>query len=243
MSALKEFTAQLKTKGVASMAHFSVLFNTPASFSSSTDLQSLLLYCHSAPLPGLNINTTPNLSYGDNYEVPYEKMYGPAELSFYVDSDLQVKDYFDKWIQSISDPVTRNLRFYNDYTTDINIIVQNKNNKNDRNLNDFPLVSKHWITGNPVFRITIRKNKISLNTLKFVDGKKPTGLQQKLFKEIFAWFGDYVYDNKKERIVHEWKQGDLLIADIFKLAHAVTGGFKPEEREFIGMWGYKEPFL
>lgn len=130
MSELKEFTAQLKTKGVASTAHFSVLFNTPNSFNSPVDLKAMFLYCHSVNIPGLNINTTPNLSYGDNYEVPYEKMYGAVEMSFYVDNDMQVKDYFDKWIQSIADPVTRNLRYYDDYTTDINIIVQNKNNKN-----------------------------------------------------------------------------------------------------------------
>ena len=31
----------------------------------------------------------------------------------------------------------------------------------------------------------------------------------------------------------------LVIPDLFKLAHAVTGGFKSEDREFRGIWGYK----
>jgi hypothetical protein len=41
-------------------------------------------------------------------------------------------------------------------------------------------------------------------------------------------------------MVHRWQQGDLIIPDMFKLAHAVTGGFKSEDREFRGIWAYQK---
>jgi alpha-ketoglutarate-dependent taurine dioxygenase len=106
--------------------------------------------------------------------------------------------------------------------------------------NNYCPVSKHWITENSTLRLAIVKEDSSiLYTLVSVDDRDPTELEIKLFEEIFTWFAKYVYTNEDEKIVHKWKQGDLLIVDIFKLAHAVTGGFNPDDREFIGMWGYK----
>ena len=52
---------------------------------------------------------------------------------------------------------------------------------------------------------------------------------------------DVIEKDESIRIVHDWKQGDLVLMDAFKLAHAVTGGFKPEDREFTGIWGYRDP--
>lgn len=130
MSDFKRFVAKLKTNSISTTNRFSVVFSSPKVISTQTDLQSLLLYCNASTLPGININTTPNISYGDNYEVPYEKIYSPVTLEFYMDSDFVVKDYFDNWIQNVIDPVTRQVQYYEDYTTDINIIVHDKNNKN-----------------------------------------------------------------------------------------------------------------
>jgi alpha-ketoglutarate-dependent taurine dioxygenase len=119
--------------------------------------------------------------------------------------------------------------------------INNPNLETDENLDDFSPVVDHWITGNKLLRFAPRKNKNSGSTLKTVYDREPTELEKTLFEEIFTWFGNYVYDNEEERIVHKWQQGDLLIVDIFKLVHAVTGGFNPADREFIGMWGFKNP--
>jgi alpha-ketoglutarate-dependent taurine dioxygenase len=115
-----------------------------------------------------------------------------------------------------------------------------KNSDKDWKENNYCPVSEHWITENPTLRLAIIKEDSSiLYTLVSVDDRDPTELEVELFEEIIAWFAKYVYTNEDERIVHKWQEGDLLIVDIFKLAHAVTGGFNPEDREFIGMWGYK----
>jgi alpha-ketoglutarate-dependent taurine dioxygenase len=77
-----------------------------------------------------------------------------------------------------------------------------------------------------------------LYSLVSYKGETPTAEQRQKFSEIFNWIDDYVKNNDDNRIVHKWQQGDLLFSDIFKLMHAVTGGFNPEDREFIGIWGY-----
>ena len=54
-------------------------------------------------------------------------------------------------------------------------------------------------------------------------------------------FDNFEYDiNEKKFFIHEWKQGDFVIVDLFKMAHAVYGGFEPEDREFSGFWAYRD---
>lgn len=43
-------------------------------------------------------------------------------------------------------------------------------------------------------------------------------------------------------MVHQWQKGDLLIPDLFKLAHAVTGGFVQNQRQLDGMFAKANPW-
>lgn len=119
--------------------------------------------------------------------------------------------------------------------------INNPNEEINDNADDFSPIVNHWISGNQLLRLAPRENKTSGTTLRSVYDREPTQLEKELFEEIFIWFGNYVYTNEEDRIVHKWQQGDLLIVDIFKMAHSVTGGFDPADREFIGMWGYQNP--
>lgn len=104
---------------------------------------------------------------------------------------------------------------------------------------DYPVVQKHWITDEKVIRIAVTE-KIE-QSLKYYNGKIPSENEQKTFSEIYTFILNEIWDNKNNIIFHKWNQGDVLIVDIFKLCHSVTGGFKPEEREFRGMWGHRNP--
>lgn len=100
-------------------------------------------------------------------------------------------------------------------------------------------IRHHWITKEPTIRLMLPLQNEELYRLSSYDDQKPTIENIKKFNEIFNWIDDYVKNNKENRIVHKWQQGDLLFSDIFKLMHAVTGGFDPKDREFIGIWGYE----
>jgi hypothetical protein len=62
-------------------------------------------------------------------EVPYDKLHDPVNMSFYVDTDLKVKRFFDLWMNSIQDPQTKKYSYYDNYITDIQIHVEDLNDK------------------------------------------------------------------------------------------------------------------
>jgi hypothetical protein len=105
---------------------------------------------------------------------------------------------------------------------------------------NFKPIQKHWLTGNPLVRVRIAENRESINNLVLFDGQEPTKDQDEKFKDIVWWFSNQVMNNEDIRMVHKWQKGDLVIPDMFKLAHAVTGGFDPIDRKFIGIWGYQK---
>jgi alpha-ketoglutarate-dependent taurine dioxygenase len=105
---------------------------------------------------------------------------------------------------------------------------------------NFNPIQKHWLTGKPIVRVRIAENRESINNLVSFDGEKPTKDQDEKFKDIVWWFSNQVMNNQDIRMVHKWQKGDLVIPDMFKLAHAVTGGFNPIDRKFIGIWGYQK---
>jgi len=109
----------------------------------------------------------------------------------------------------------------------------------------YQLVSSHWLTDEPVITVshiyrmpdtdTITKNKFP--KLHKVDGNDPSESDFQRHFEVIKWIHDQLYSNLDVRLVHRWNQGDLVIPDMSRMCHAVTGGFVSEDREFIGIWG------
>jgi alpha-ketoglutarate-dependent taurine dioxygenase len=99
-------------------------------------------------------------------------------------------------------------------------------------------VSPHWLTGKPVIRISL--SRWVDDEIFLVNGNDPTEKDYEMFRKSALKAIDLIENDESIRIVHDWKQGDLVLMDAFKLAHAVTGGFKPEDREFTGIWGHRD---
>ena len=121
--AINEFIAQVRGSGMMRQNRFAVLLTPPVSILPE-NLKHVLLFCDSVQLPGTNFSTVQNRTYGEFREVPYEKLYDPCNLTFYVDGDLKVKQLFDRWTNQIQDPVTRNFNYYDNYVCDMTIQVQ-----------------------------------------------------------------------------------------------------------------------
>ena len=100
-------------------------------------------------------------------------------------------------------------------------------------------VLPHWLTKKPVIRISL--SRWVDDEIFSIDGNIPTEKDYEMFRRSALRVIDLIETDESIRIVHNWKQGDLVLMDGFKLAHAVTGGFKPEDREFTGIWGYRDP--
>lgn len=100
------------------------------------------------------------------------------------------------------------------------------------------LVDKHWITDDLVIRIShLNETGNHYQTLHTYDGNTPTSQDKKMYEDIMRWIQYQLSKNLNIRIVHKWRQGDIVVPDMYKMCHSVSGGFKSEEREFTGIWG------
>lgn len=120
---LSTFISEIKKTGLSRNNRYKVTLTPPYSVSSDS-LQTILLYCDQAQLPGITLSTSQNRSFGEFREVPYEKLFDNCQLSFMVDTKLSVKRLFDDWVSSIQSPVSRKFNYYKNYTTDLKIEVQ-----------------------------------------------------------------------------------------------------------------------
>lgn len=123
---LRDFIAQAK-KGMIRSNRYEVIIPVPGL--SSNDVKLIALLCDSVSLPGLNIATTPASVYGETTEMPYNRTFEPLTLSFYCDNGMAIKGAFETWMASIINPQTRDIGYYNDYVRNIEIYVQDVEDK------------------------------------------------------------------------------------------------------------------
>lgn len=127
MTQLDKFIAQVKVGGIARTNRYSVILTPPSSLPNiggNDGTQYILLFCDQVQVPGLNISTTQNRTFGEFREVPYEKLFGDVNLSFYVDNGMTVKRLFDDWMGLIQNPYTRTFNYYKNYITDMTINIE-----------------------------------------------------------------------------------------------------------------------
>lgn len=133
---IKDFVSEIKKGALARNNRYAISFTPPQtsqkpyiSGAEPNTLRKTILFCDQVQLPGINLSTVQNRTFGEFRETPYEKLFDNINMSFYMDNDMQVKSLFDNWMGSIQDPVTRTFRYYDQYTTDMTIEVQDINDK------------------------------------------------------------------------------------------------------------------
>lgn len=120
MSTLNEFIATVKTQGLARTNRFSIVIASPII---DEDMRTISILCDSVSMPGISLATTEQKVFGEVREIPYQPIYEPVTFTFYVDTNLGVKNMFEKWINMIRDPQTRAFNYYSNYivNTEINV--------------------------------------------------------------------------------------------------------------------------
>jgi len=133
MSTLNDFIGQMASEGLMGTSKFSITIAVTDTIKSKNlyvgDIQKIQLYCDSVQLPGISLVTTQARTFGEFREMPHERLFDNVNMNFYVDNGMHTKLFFDTWIQSIQDPYTRKFNYYKDYTTDIEILVYDRDNK------------------------------------------------------------------------------------------------------------------
>jgi alpha-ketoglutarate-dependent taurine dioxygenase len=91
-------------------------------------------------------------------------------------------------------------------------------------------IEPHPVTGIPIIRIESDGGCYILPTLYSISGKTPTEEQSNKFQEIVSKLKTILYSKEDMEYVQEWEEGDFLIVDLFRMYHAVMGGFNYQER-------------
>jgi alpha-ketoglutarate-dependent taurine dioxygenase len=114
-------------------------------------------------------------------------------------------------------------------------------NNRTKQILEYNPIGYHWLTKEPVVRLMFHEIKEGKNDLKLYDGISATPEQNEKFLRIAKEINDLVKNDETKRIVHKWQKGDVIIPDLYKGAHAVTGGFNSEDRKFTGIWSFEHP--
>jgi hypothetical protein len=110
---IHEFISRVRTTGIARTNRYEV---TILPLTGSGDTARLVtIMCNQANLPGMLFESTPHRVYGESREMPYERMFEPVNLSFYMDARFDVKEIFENWMNSIMSPYSREMRYYKTY--------------------------------------------------------------------------------------------------------------------------------
>lgn len=104
-------------------------------------------------------------------------------------------------------------------------------------------IVEHPLTGELLVRISPQGHYtdggfIGHDRLAVFDGREPSKQEDAKFNEIAEWIFDNINNNEEIQYWHYWDQGDLLIVDIFAMAHSVRGGFQEGERVMKGIWAF-----
>jgi hypothetical protein len=118
---LQDFIAHSRKAGLVLGSHFYVeILNGD----SNGDIVGM--YCESTNLPGINIATADTRIFGENRTSAYMPLYPDLNLTFIVDGEMRVLQFFEEWLNRVVDRSTRTVGYYNDYINDMNITVTDK---------------------------------------------------------------------------------------------------------------------
>lgn len=96
-------------------------------------------------------------------------------------------------------------------------------------------VQLHPISKESTLRIETDQGCMMYPELYAWDGAEATEEQKAKFLELRDTLKDALNSDESIRYSQEWEQGDLLIVDLFRMYHAVMGGFVFGERKFTGI--------
>jgi len=82
--------------------------------------------CHTATFPQRSMLTVGLNQNSAEFRVPYSATYDPVTFSFYADSEMDTRDYFEIWQSSVCNFSNNTMNFLDEYTSDVKIIAMDQ---------------------------------------------------------------------------------------------------------------------
>lgn len=142
MADITEFISQFTKGGVAQSNRYRVRFMLPIGivntyFTNTGSAQGVIestqielnrsggidLLCHSCTLPSRELQSYDLKQFGPPHRMPNTVSYMPITFSFFSDSNLNSRRYFEIWQTAVHNISSNTFNFYNEYVASIEIIV------------------------------------------------------------------------------------------------------------------------
>lgn len=123
---LANFAEEIRNRGVAKSSRFEVdippppfMANDSGTYPTLIDDNNLIqLMAESVHFPEYIVETMQIRDDGIGREIPYNKIYPPVVCTFICDADMNVKKFFDDWVQGIMKTPTGTIRYSDQYMVD-----------------------------------------------------------------------------------------------------------------------------
>ena len=81
------------------------------------------MMCNKITMPSRSVASKPHQIYGPKREMPYAYTFGDTiEATFYADKFLRQRAFFETWQKLVFDLNTHNIKYYDDYTSQVDIL-------------------------------------------------------------------------------------------------------------------------
>lgn len=90
------------------------------------------------------------------------------------------------------------------------------------------------VDGKKIIRIETDGGCLIRPTLHKLDGKDPSESEIEKFNQILIDLKTKLNTDENIRYTQQWEEDDIIVVDLFRMYHAVTGGFRFGERKFHG---------
>jgi hypothetical protein len=81
------------------------------------------MMCNKITMPSRSVASEPHQIYGPKREMPYAYTFGDTiEATFYADKFLRQRAFFETWQKLVFDLNTHNIKYYDDYTSQVDIL-------------------------------------------------------------------------------------------------------------------------
>lgn len=128
---LENFFSEIRSQHTPRADRFEVIFNMPGKLLNRVNARQLSLYCEEAQIPGLAATNLP-IKIGPWTEYRTQNLeFLTTELSFtfILDEKWRVREAFEEWIAASVNPVNKEVTFYNDYVSNVEIKSLGVNNE------------------------------------------------------------------------------------------------------------------
>lgn len=181
---------------------FSNGIGTKTKMGSGELMKLLSQFCINVSIPYGQVLTSDIRHYGELFSIPADRSYGEAQMTFYMDNKGIIYEFFNQWIKMIYDSDKRLLKWYDQYTMDIDVFVTKKRYYTSENAEDSGVVNPY---ADPIIRVRYEKAyplSINLSSLSGTDGRSPLQFdvqfkarRNKVFNEILKSDGDKLFSN------------------------------------------------